>query len=190
MIPVEKNKYLIINSPTGGAPIYLLVTVVDGIYYFSNVSVVGLNLTTAGVTDTLDKRFVTDAELAQIVVSQSSEQLLSTTNLVDLNTATPTPLYTVPPDLQAIITRIVVRNASAGLVAASISFGFNSAAFNDLIATATHAELTGATLFSILTPKAGAKIGAAADVLKVLANVLQGSAVTVSIDVFGYLVAA
>lgn len=163
----------------------------------------GLGSTTAGVTDTTDKRFVTDAELANLVTlgalapleavlaavgaQTGAETLLSSTPLVDLNAAPETPLYTVPGGKTAVITKVVVRKASTSLTTASIAFGFNAGTDNDVIATATHTELTGNTLATVLTPKTGAKIGAAAAVFSVLATILQGGAATCTIDVFGYL---
>ena len=113
---------------------------------------------------------------------------LATVTGVDMNTATPTALYTVPTGRSAIITSITVRNASTSLTTASYSFGFNSAAFNNVIADATHTELTGNTLYTILNAKVGAKVGVAADVLKALMNTLQGGAATTTMDVFGYLI--
>lgn len=113
---------------------------------------------------------------------------LASVSGVDMNTATPTTLFTVPAGVSCIIERVVVRNASTSLTTASYSFGFNSATYNDVIADATHTELTGNTLYTILSAKIGAKRGAAADVFKVLMNVLQGGAATATIDVYGYLV--
>lgn len=113
---------------------------------------------------------------------------LATVTGVDMNTATPTALYTVPTGRSVIITSVTVHNASTSLTTASYSFGFNSAAFNNVIADATHTELTGSTLYTILNAKAGAKVGVAADVLKVLMNTLQGGAATTTMDVFGYLI--
>jgi len=112
---------------------------------------------------------------------------LSTTTSVDMNTATATTLYTVPTGKSCIITHIVVRAASTSLTTASYSFGFNSAAFDDVVANATHTELTGSTLYTVLIAKAGATRGVAADTFKVLMNTLQGSAATTTVDVFGYL---
>lgn len=113
--------------------------------------------------------------------------LLGSTASVDMNTATATTLYTVPPGKSCIISHVVVRAASTSLTTASYSFGFNSASFNDVIANATHTELTGSTLYTILSAKAGATRGAAGDAFKVLMNTLQGGAATTTIDVFGYL---
>lgn len=121
--------------------------------------------------------------------SVAGEVLLKTTDAVNLNTATPTSLYTVPAGFQAVITRMVLRNASASLTTVSLSIGFNSASFNNVLANATHTELTGATLYTSLPPKAGATKGVAADILKLLCNTLQGGAATCSVDVFGYLIA-
>lgn len=112
---------------------------------------------------------------------------LATVAGVDMNTATATTLYTVPAGKSAIITHIVVRNASTSLTTVSYSFGFNSASFNDVVANATHTELTGATLYTALIAKVGATRGAAGDILKVLMNTLQGGAATTTMDVFGYL---
>lgn len=156
------NKYLIINNDNGEAPI-LIPASQDSAGNFNLSRVNGLNLGAA------------------------SEQKLASVLGVNMNTATPTPLYAVPAGKTCVITKIVLKNASTSLTTASISFGFTSAAFNDVIATATHTELTGATLYTILVPKVGAILGVAAAVLNVLCNILQGGAATLDIDVYGYL---
>lgn len=120
-------------------------------------------------------------------LTSAAETKLATVASVDMNTATATTLYTVPTGRSCIITKVVVRNASTSLTTASYSFGFNSAPFNDVIADATHTELTGSTLYTALSAKAGAKVGVAADNFKVLMNTLQGGAATTTMDVFGYL---
>lgn len=116
-----------------------------------------------------------------------ADTVLASSSGVDLNTATPTTLYTCPAATTCVITKVLITAASTSLTTASISFGWNSATFNDVIADATHTELTTSTLYTILDAKAGAKLGAATDTFKVLANVLQGSAATVTIKTFGYL---
>lgn len=120
-------------------------------------------------------------------LNKNALSLLASTVAVDMNTATATTLFTVPVGVSCIPTHIVVRNASTSLTTASYSFGFNSAAFNNLIANATHTELTGATLYTVLIVIVGAKVGVAGDTLKVLMNTLQGGAATTTIDVYGYL---
>lgn len=112
---------------------------------------------------------------------------LATVAAVNLNTSTPSTLYTAPAGQTAIITHFIVRLASTSLSTVSFSIGWNSAAFNNVVADATHTELTGNTLYTVLPAKAGAAIGAAAGLLKLLCNVLQGGAATVTIDVFGYV---
>lgn len=114
-----------------------------------------------------------------------ADVLLSSTAGVDLNTATATTLFTCPASSTCAITKVLITAASTSLTTASISFGWNSASFNDVIANATHTELTGSTLYTVLNAKVGAKLGAAADTFKVLANTLQGGAATVTIKVFG-----
>ncbi len=113
---------------------------------------------------------------------------LATLPGIDMNTGTPTTLYTVPTGRSCIIDHVVVRNASTSLTTASYSFGFTSAAFNDVIADATHTELTGNTLYTSLYAKVGAKVGVAAATFKVLMNTLQGGAAMTTMDVFGYLI--
>lgn len=115
------------------------------------------------------------------------EGKLSTTAAVDMNTATATTLFTCPTGKSCVITKIVVRNASTSLTTASYSFGWTSAAFNDVVATATHTELTGATLYTVLSAKVGSTLGTSTGTFKVLNNVLQGGAATTTMDVFGYV---
>lgn len=112
---------------------------------------------------------------------------LATIAAVNMNTATATLLYTVPAGKSCIITKVVVRLASVSLTTVSVSFGWTTAAWADVIANATHTELTGNTLYTVLIPMVGAKVGVAAGTFKVLCNTLQGAAATVTIDVFGYL---
>jgi len=184
------NKYLIINDDTVGPAILLPVQVSGGVYVIGGISVSGLGLTTAGVNDALNKRFVTDAELTalQNLTNSALETLLAQVANVDLNSATPQDLYTVPAAKTAIITKIVVRNASINLTTVSFSLGFNDPDYNNVIADATHTELTGATLYTVLSAKAGATVGNAAEVLRLLNNILQGVAATCNVEVYGYLV--
>jgi hypothetical protein len=114
--------------------------------------------------------------------------LLQTTTGVDLNTAAATLLYTVPAGKTAIIRRVIMRNASISLTTASISFGWNSASFNNVITNATRTALTSSALYLEILPINGAAIGAAAGTFKVLVNTPQGAAATCTIDVFGYLI--
>lgn len=120
-------------------------------------------------------------------LATKSDTLLASVAGVDMNTATASTLYIVPTGKSAVITKIVIRNPSTSLTTASYSFGFTGAAYNDVIADATHTELTGSTLYTVLSAKVGAKVGIAGDILKVLMNILQGGAATTTVEVFGYL---
>lgn len=201
------------NHPKGmpvydleGGELYLIPVTIganNAIDTGSALLVGGLGLTTAGVTDSTDKRFVTDAELADLVTLQplaaletvlaaigaltGAETLLNSAAAVDLNTATPPTIYTVATGKSAVITRFVVRNVSTSLTTVSFSIGFTSATFADVLANATHTELTGATLYTILAAKAGALIGTTGQALKLKNNTLQGAPCTATIDTFGYL---
>lgn len=125
-------------------------------------------------------------DLRQMInVSQTGIACLASVDGVDMNTGTPTALFTAL-GRSCVISHVAVRNASTSLTTASYSFGANSASYNDIIANATHTELTGATLYTILTAKAGARLLAPGDVFSVKMNTLQGGAATTTMDVFGY----
>lgn len=204
-IPSPKNpKGIAILDLNGGEEYITPVTIVtDNTFSVTGLSAEGLTTTTAGVTDTTDKRFTTDQELADLITLQplaaveavlaalgartGSETLLASNAAVNLNTATATTIYTVATGKSAVITRVLIRLASTSLTTVSFSVGFNSAAFNDVIADATHTELTGNTLFTMLVAKAGAKIGTSTQLLKLLCNTLQGAAATATVEVFGVL---
>lgn len=123
-------------------------------------------------------------------VMEFSESRLAAVSL-DLNPAGATPvmstLYTCPAGKSCIITRIVLRAPSGNMTLASISFGWDANG-SDVIANATHTELTGSTLYKALSPMAGAKIGVAAGTFKAAINTKQGAAMTVTVGVHGYLI--
>ena len=109
---------------------------------------------------------------------------LATVAGVDLNVDPKTTLYTVPAGMSCIVTHVIIRLASANLTTANYGFGFDANA-TDVIAAATHTELTGNTLYTVLYAKAGAKLGAATNVFGVKCATKQGGASTVTIDVYG-----
>ena len=112
---------------------------------------------------------------------------LATVSSVNMNLGTAQTLFVVPAGLSCVISHVVVRNASISLNTASYSFGFTGPAYNDVITGATHTELTGPTLYTILTAKVGAKLGSASAVFSVIMNILQGAPATTTMDVYGYL---
>lgn len=199
-----KERWIELRSLDGiGEAINLRCTMTEtGEWFISELHVEGQDiesLTTQNITDYLNKRFVTDAQRTALtsltpvasglvtLAGETIEKRLANVSAVDLNTTDPTALYTVPTGKNAFITKIIVRDASISLDTASYSFGFNSATYNDVIADATHVELADGTVYTVLTPKVGAKFGTPADVLNILPNIAQGAAATVTVDVFGYL---
>lgn len=115
------------------------------------------------------------------------ESLLSSTASVNMNTATATTLFTCPSGKTCVVTRVVISNASASLTTASWCYGWESATFTNVINTATHSELTGATLYTVLVPKIGATLGTSTGTFRTLNTILQGGAATTRMDVFGYI---
>ncbi len=205
--------FIKVQNAQGGQPILLQATMgANGTLVFDGLSVTGLLLTTAGVSDSLNKRFVTDAELLNLsnwstvgmadsldkrfvtdaelanVANLPSLPLLAQGVSCDVNSATPTLLYTVPAAKTAIIFGVAVRGASINLTTAKFSVGWNGPAFNNVIADALHADLVDGTIYDMLVPMTGATVGNAADTLKLQTNTLQGAAATILADVIGYLV--
>lgn len=173
------NRLLTINQ-FPGTPLSAIVAIDDG----NGGYILSFNGSYNGLYPSDPTTIVAATPIKQL----GGEFLLKTTDLVNLNTATATLLYTVPTGYIAVPTRFVIRAASTSLTTVSFSIGWNSATFNNVLADATHTELTGATLYTVLLPKTGAVRGVAGDTLKLLCNVLQGSAATCSVDVFGYII--
>ena len=117
----------------------------------------------------------------------NSSALIATVSGVDLNVTTKSNLFTVPTGKTLVVSRVTVRNASTSLTTASFGFGFNASA-NDVVTASLHTMLVDNTLYEIVIPITGSKIGNASDVLGVKCSIAQGVAATVTIDVFGYLV--
>jgi hypothetical protein len=112
--------------------------------------------------------------------------VFSSTASVNVNSAAATTLYTVPVGRVCVVTSVILRGGVMGT--ASVSFGFNSATYNDVIADTTYASVSATTEYQEVFPKAGASLGAAADVFKIKVNTPKGSAGTVTVDVLGYLI--
>jgi hypothetical protein len=129
-------------------------------------------------------RMLTDGTL---LIPGLPQMKLATVDLVDLNNAATPTLYTVPNEVSCVITAIVMRKASISLTTVSLSIGWTAAAYTDVLATATHAELTGPTLATVLAPKTGMLIAVPGSVLKLKNNILQGAPATASFDIFGML---
>lgn len=122
--------------------------------------------------------------------TQPTERLLAQATGINMNSIANTDLFRVPDgpagNINCVVTRIVCRNASISLTTASWSFGFNSTPFDNVIADATHTELTGSTLYTVLLAKAGATLGVSNDRLYLRVHTAQGAAATMACDVYGY----
>jgi hypothetical protein len=205
-IPKTNSIYqLIAVDPNGGEEVAIPLTVGASNKFDTGAAMLvsGLGTTTAGVTDSTDKRFVTDQELADLITLQplaaleavlallgartGSETLLSSTPAVNLNQDAETNLYTCATGKSCLITRVIMRLASTSLTTVSVSFGWNAGTDSDVIANATHTELTGNTLFTVLSAKTGAKVGTSTGKFSVICNTKQGAAATCTIDTFGIL---
>lgn len=120
------------------------------------------------------------------LIEKNAITRLATVNSVNMNTTDKQSLYTVPTGKICIVTHIVPRKASISLTTANWAYGFNASG-NDVVATATHTELTGATLFSVIKAKDGAIRGTAGQTFGSKCTVAQGATATLTHDVFGYL---
>jgi len=149
----------------------------------ANDYVVGKNPVT-GETISESVRVLTDGT---VLYGSAPEMKLATVTGVDLNNAATPALYTVPNEVNCIITKIVLRNASTSLTTVSLSIGQNASSYNDILANATHTELTGPTLATVLSAKTGAIALTPGTVLKLKNNTQQGGAATCTIDIFGIL---
>lgn len=125
---------------------------------------------------------------ALLTGSASAQSLLLASAAVDFDDdSAPQDLFSIPVEvIDFFVYRIVIRNVSTNLTTASISFGYNDPAYNDVIADATYTELTGPTLETAVFPKAGAQKGGSEGIFRMLVNTAQGGAATGIVDVFGY----
>jgi hypothetical protein len=123
---------------------------------------------------------------------KSAVSLLAGGVLIDVNITTLQPIFTCPatvasdPVLGCIITGITLRGATTSLTTVSIAAGWNANG-NNVFATATHTELTGATLATPITPTAGQVIGLPGNSFGIKNSIAQGGAGNVTVDLFGYL---
>lgn len=121
---------------------------------------------------------------------QKTLALLATVNSIDLDAVAETTLYTCPAGMICYVHSVVMRKATgAGLPlgTASVSFGWNTANADDVIANGVRA-LTAATNYEIIGAGSDSENGVAAGTFKIDVNTAEGAVLTCSVDVFGYLV--
>lgn len=107
---------------------------------------------------------------------------------VDLNSTTKQTLYTVPTGRDCIITKIVIRNASAAVTTANGGFGWDAGGSSVIAHFDIFNHLIGTGVYAIKEPDATSPVkGASTSVLGFKATTPEGSARTMVVDVFGYL---
>jgi hypothetical protein len=123
-----------------------------------------------------------------VTIATTGEQLLASVAGVNMKSASKQALYTVPSGKHLIITRIVIRSASASISDGNYLIGYNSDASGMLggivgPTTTTYVSLAvDSLLASDIYP-----LGNAGDVLGLASTALPANAATATILVFGYL---
>lgn len=119
------------------------------------------------------------------------DYLLGSSGAFDVGSVAEDIIYTVPAGKTAIITRIVVRSCSASLNQDTDpvwQIGCNAGTHNDVVASATYTQPSGAATYKILSPIATeASTCAAASELSVNVTVAATGSTTCIFDAFGYL---
>jgi len=103
-------------------------------------------------------------------------------------------LFTCPPDKEAIITSVVIRELSAGCPTAVMTFGINTGSCDDFLGDQLLTNASGATKYVVLysdqgtsqTPEGGT-IMTAGDTFRMEVTTADVDGGTATIDVFGYL---
>ena len=112
------------------------------------------------------------------------EGKLGTVTGVDLNSTAKQTLITVPAGKTAVVTKVILRNASTSLTTASCGFGFDAGGSNVVVA-ATHTELTDATSYTMLAAKVGSGLGTGGATFGIKCGTAQGATATADVDVYG-----
>jgi hypothetical protein len=110
--------------------------------------------------------------------------LMITVTLVDLNTDTPTALYTVPTGKRAHIVTTFIGDSTASLDTVLLSIGWNSPDFDDVTGVLSPSAIADGTRDKELVPASKSRVvGAAGDTLNLLCAVPQGVPATVTVYV-------
>lgn len=120
---------------------------------------------------------------------EHAETILASIPNVDLDNLAETTLFTCPAGKSCIITKVVMRLATgAGLPlgTASISFGWNTGDADDVIANGVRA-LTAAANYIVIGAANDAEIGLTTGTFKITVQTAEGAALTVTIEVFGFI---
>ena len=120
-------------------------------------------------------------------LNQNAITIIATSG-VDMNLGTAQEIFAIPADTYLVVTHIIVMYPDVELDTASYSFGFTGAAYDDVIADATHVELINNNQYVVIPVKDGAKMGEPGEALNILVNILQGEAASATVVVLGYLI--
>lgn len=115
------------------------------------------------------------------------DSLLALITGVDLNAVAETALFICPAGKSCIITKVVLFNPSNPVTTASISFGWNTAQADDVIANAVRALTAAITNYEIIPAKSDAIRGDELETFKVDVQTVEGGALTGDFAVFGFL---
>jgi hypothetical protein len=148
--------------------------------YVKYLTIIGnyIGLGSTGITGVGDR-----TEIINPPAPSDKIRVLSTT-AVNFHIVEATTLYTVPAGRVCVPTSVILRGGVMGT--ASVSFGFNSATYDNVIADTTYASVNGITKYQEVFPKAGAVLGAATEDFKIRVN-SSAEDVMISVDVLGYL---
>lgn len=128
--------------------------------------------------------------LAPLIAKASTAPVLLSSTQVNLNegTGAKQPLYTVPANRRAIITRVDTDKLSADPTNAAFTMGWDSPATNTLDPFVLSDLVDSATKFgSILIQPTSWLVGTAGQSLGLAVSTPQGSALTARMNLFGYL---
>ena len=120
--------------------------------------------------------------------------LLSSTALCDLNAVAGTEksLYTVPAGKECVIDHIIMREFSAACGTAVVTFGKTGGTCDEFLGDQTLTNISGTGDYLIVSPVPNAtppkaEFFTAAQVFAMEITTAEGSALTCTVDVFGYL---
>lgn len=127
-----------------------------------------------------DTSTVTQARLSFSKVPK----LLAEVTAVDLNTLVKSVLFTPDSGEVWLVDFTNIREPSGPVTTAR--FGFGSAAATDWSISRVHTDLTGATKFTRVVPRDGAEVTTNANPFGLTCTLVEGSALTVTVEVWGH----
>jgi hypothetical protein len=145
-----------------------------------------------GTYPTTPTRLSENAGIAQ--TRKLGQQLLTPQGgvLIDANSTLLQALFTLPastalfPVVGCVVSHLVIRGATISLSTVSVAAGWNAAG-NNTFATATHTELTGPTLATVILATTGQTIGLPSGSFGIKNSIAQGVAANFTVDCFGYI---